>query len=109
MSEWTDTDAARGERLQRRLAGRVRVRPLQTAPERIAGVAFAFAGERVVHAAAVALRHDDLAVMESATASGPCRPYRAGLLAMSVGEAVEAAVLELPRPDALMVLGHGVA
>ncbi|MEA3401759.1 MAG: endonuclease V [Armatimonadota bacterium] len=109
MSEWTDGDVASGERLQRELAPHVRRRPLSPAPETVAGAAFAFADERVVQAAAVLVRRADLSVIESATDSGQCRPYRAGLLAMSVGEAVRAAVLELPRPDALMLLGHGIA
>ena len=107
-------DIAPGQavRLQKALAGRVRVEPLAGPVAAVAGADCAFSedGRRII-AAAVVCDARTMAVLASAHAVAPCRfPYVPGLLSFREAPAVIEAVGKLPqRPDLLMIDGQGLA
>ena len=98
--------------LQRTLAGKVRVEPLDPEIRTVAGTDCAFldGGKRIV-AAAVLCDARTWEILATVSEVQPCRfPYVPGLLSFREAPAVIAAVRKLPRrPDLLMCDGQGVA
>ena len=98
--------------LQRRLARRVRIEPLEGTVRTVAGTDCAFLdGGRRILAVAVLCDGRSMAPIASARSIGPCRfPYISGLLSFREAPTVLAAVRNLPeRPDLLMCDGQGLA
>ena len=98
-------------RLQRELAGGVRVKPLKGPVRTIAGTDCAFLGKDRIIAAAVLCDARTLRVIASSSVTQQVRfPYVPGLLSFREAPAVIAAVEQLaPRPDLLMIDGQGLA
>jgi len=98
-------------RLQRELAGGVRVKPLKGPVRTIAGTDCAFLGKDRIIAAAVLCDARTLRVIASSSVTQQVRfPYVPGLLGFREAPAVIAAVEQLaPRPDLLMIDGQGLA
>jgi deoxyribonuclease V len=98
-------------KLQRELAGLVRVEPLAGEVRTVAGADCAFIGKDRIVAAAVLCDAGTLETIASATETLTCAfPYVPGLLSFREAPAVIAAVGKLPaRPDLLMIDGHGLA
>ncbi len=94
--------------IQRRVAERVRLEPLEDPPERVAGVDVSYRGDRY-RAAAVVLDAETFEVLETRTAEGRVRvPYEPGFLAFREGPAA-LKVLKGLDYDLLLVNGHGIA
>jgi deoxyribonuclease V len=97
--------------LQRRLARRVRLRPLAV-PEIAIGLDASYGrGDRIGWAAAVVVRRADLLPVRTSTASAPVRfPYVPGLLSFRELPLLRAALRRLPlRGAVLLVDGQGIA
>ena len=96
--------------LQRKLAVRVRVKPLPSTVRFVAGLDAAFAAEECV-AAVVLWDLDRREVVEQHVARAPlCFPYIPGLLSFREAPALLAALKELRQPpDVLMCDGQGLA
>lgn len=96
--------------LQRKLAGMVLERPLQTPVRTIAGIDVSVRNERV-RTAIVVLEMKDLSVIEEITWEGPTVfPYIPGLLSFREIPAILPALTQLiSRPDVLMLDGQGRA
>ena len=106
--------------LQRKLAGEVRIEPLQEPVRTVAGADCAFMGERhgrrqaprgLIIAAAVVCDAKSMEVLATADITRPFEfPYVPGLLSFREAPAVIEAVEHLPRrPDLLMCDGQGYA
>jgi len=94
--------------IQRRVAERVRLEPLEEPPERVAGVDVSYRGDRY-RAAAVVVDADTLKPLETRTAEGRVRrPYEPGFLAFREGPPA-LKVLKGLDYDLLLVNGHGIA
>ena len=98
-------------RIQRRMAERVRIRPLAREPRLVAGVDSTFTDDERCIAAVVLWDVRERVVVEERVATRPLRfPYVPGLLSFREGPAILAALRRLrQRPDALMCDGHGFA
>jgi len=116
---WNPTPV-RAVAVQRALAGRVRVEPIEPLPRYVAGVDCAFAAQRGRRPAAVGSQCIAAAVLwdaeehravETAIARRPLRfPYVPGLLSFRELPTVLAALRALRAPvEAILVDGHGLA
>jgi deoxyribonuclease V len=98
--------------LQRKLADRVELTPIQTNVRTVAGIdcAFADGGERIL-ASAVLCDAGTMEVVQSAQVDRPCTfPYVSGLLSFREAPAILEAVAALPSsPDLVMCDGQGIA
>jgi deoxyribonuclease V len=97
---------------QRRLAGRVRIRPMRRSPVLVAGCDMS--SERfgkVLHCGVVVVRLPALETVASAAVSVPARfPYVPGLLSFREAPGILEALARIrPRPDVLVLDGHGFA
>jgi deoxyribonuclease V len=108
--DW-DITPKRAVRLQRELAERVRIVPLQGPVKLVGGVDCAFSDDDRVLAVAVLCDAETMDVLHTSRADRPCEfPYIGGLLSFREAPAVIAAVESLPhRPDLLLCDGQGVA
>jgi deoxyribonuclease V len=99
-------------RLQKRLAGRIRVVPLTKQPKLIAGIDCAFSkdGKKII-AAVVVLKSTDFTPVETASALRKVTfPYIPGLLSFREAPACIAAVEKIKtRPDVFIIDGQGIA
>ncbi len=96
--------------MQERDRRRIRIEPVKSEPEYIAGVDAAFDDDRV-YAAACLYRYQDLTLTEQATATVKRTfPYIPGFLLFVEGPAIIEAVRRLTtRPDIILVDGQGIA
>ncbi len=98
--------------LQRELADRAELKPIETEVRTIAGIdcAFAEAGRRIL-AAAVLCDADTMEILECTQVDQPCRfPYVSGLLSFREAPAILEAIAALPhQPDLVMCDGQGIA
>jgi deoxyribonuclease V len=103
---------SKAARLQKRLAGKVRVVPLKKQPKLIAGIDCAFSkdGKKII-AAVIVLKPPDFAPVETASAlRNVTFPYIPGLLSFREAPACIAAVEKLKtRPDIFIIDGQGIA
>ena len=97
--------------LQRELASRVIVQPLEHAVRTIAGTDCAFVGKDRILAAAVLVDAESLEILATSDVAMPVKfPYVPGLLSFREAPAILEALGRLPvRPDLLMLDGQGLA
>jgi len=101
---------AEAREIQDQMRSRIAVRPLDQAPQTIAGVDVSVKGAHA-RAAVVLLSYPDLVPLRAVTAERTVAfPYVPGLLAFREGPVVLAALAELTdRPDVLMFDAQGIA